>query len=443
MNNILGEEKIHILFLKFGIPAVIAMLISASQTIIDGIFLGKIIGPHAMAGVSIVNPYMNLVTGSSFMVGIGAMSIIGRRLGCGDIKRAQDTFRSAQVLILFISIIITVIGCVFASSIAKLLGADEELMQYSVIYLRILICFAPFVTFLIIFGLTSRMIEKPSLYLKATVIALIGNIILNTIFIGLLGWEMIGAALATGIAQVIGFIVVVIPMLQKKNVLNLFEGKIDYATISPMLYNGSSEAVVSMSAALTTYLFNITFMKISGADGVAAFTIINYMIVFGTMLMFGISDGIGAIISFNYGSGRLDRVKKIMGLSLACNLVVGFLLFLTLLFQGENLVRIFSKENEEIIKMSSLGARIIAVAFLMNGISIIFSGYFTSIGKPLESIIIALSRGCIFIVIGIIVLPMLFEMYGVWLVIPFAEIVTLIIGMYLMKKDSKILYNKK
>lgn len=441
MDNMLGTEKISVLFWKFGIPAVIAMLINASQTIIDGLFLGNFIDKYAMAAVSIVNPYLNLVTGVAFMVGIGSLSIIGRRLGAGEVKKAQDVFRSAQVVAGAMVTLIVILGILFPREIATILRADTELIEYSTVYLRISICFAPFFIFMIMFGLMSRMIEKPNQYLIATIISLVGNIILNTLFIAVFKWGIVGAALATGFSQVIAFIVVLIPMLNRNNKLNVFVGKINKASIPEMLYNGSSEAVVSMSAAVTTFLFNNAFMDMNGADGVASFTIINYIIVFGTMMMFGISDGIGSVISYNYGSNRHDRVRNIIKLSIISNVIVGVILYSIILVSGENLVGLFASENDsmEVIAIATKGAKIMAVMFLMSGISIVLSGYFTAIGKAKESIFIALSRGSIFILIGITILPMISEEHGIWLVMPFAEAATIIIGIVLVLRDGKLL----
>jgi Na+-driven multidrug efflux pump len=175
-------------------------------------------------------------------------------------------------------------------------------------------------------------------------------------------------------------------------------------------------------------------MKIAGEAGIAAFTTINYIGQFGTLIMFGISDGITPILSYNYGNKNNDRLDDTLKLASKVNLIVGVFLFLTLFLFGKQLVSLFANGNEEILNLAVSGSKIYAFAFLLNGFNIINSGYFTAIGDARASIIISAGRGIIFIIIGINILPMIIGTKGVWLTVPFAEFITFIIGMYLLKK---------
>lgn len=435
--NILGTEKISKLLVKFMIPAIVSMIIAGAQTIIDGMFLGNYVGPNAMASVNIVQPFMQVIIGCSMIISVGSLSFIGRSLGDRNDEEAQNIFKTSFILIIISTIIISILGIFFSERIAFILGANQVLLNGVASYVKIISMFAPLIGLMFLFGFINRVVGRPDLYLKGMILSVICNIILDFLLIKKLGLGVSGAAIATGLAYVVAFFVVIKPMIDKNNIVNVFKGKFDKSVIVPVVYNGSSEGVTAIAIATTAYVFNMAFMQIAGAAGVAAFTTINYIGEFGVLIMFGISDGIGPIISYNHGYKDKDRVKETLNLAIKINLIVGAILFLILFVFGKELVSMFAKGNEEVLKLAIDGSKIYAFSFLICGFNIIKSGYFTSIGDARASIVIAASRGIVFIILGIIILPNLIGISGVWLTIPFAEIVTIIISMYLTKISSK------
>lgn len=435
--NILGTEKISKLLIKFMIPAIVSMVIAGAQTIIDGIFLGNYVGPNAMASVNIVQPFMQVIIGCSMIISVGSLSFIGRSLGNGNEKEAQNIFKTSFILIIIASIIISILGIFFSENIAFILGADDVLLNGVINYIRIISMFTPLIGLMFLFGFINRVVGRPELYLRGMILSVICNIILDFILIKELGLGVKGAAIATGLAYTVAFFVVIRPMLDKNNIVNVFKGEFDRSVVVPVVYNGSSEGVTSIATATTAYVFNMAFMQIAGAAGVAAFTTINYIGEFGVLIMFGISDGIGPIISYNHGYKDKYRVKKTLNLALKINLIVGLVLFFILFSFGKELVSMFANGNEEVLKLAIDGSKIYAFSFLICGFNIIKSGYFTSIGDARASIIIAASRGIVFVILGIMILPSLIGVSGVWLTIPFAEIVTIIISIYLSKVSCK------
>jgi Na+-driven multidrug efflux pump len=285
-----------------------------------------------------------------------------------------------------------------------------------------------------LFGFVNRVVGKPELYLWGTILSVIVNISLNFLFIVKLNLGIRGTALANGLSYFAAFLVAVRPILNKNTTVNIFSGKFDKSVIIPIVYNGSSEAIVSISVALTAYLFNITFMKTAGEAGVVAFTAINYIGQFGILIMFGISDGVGVIISYNYGNKQYNRVDKTLKLASKINLAIGIILFLILFIFGEQLILLFTNTNNNILDFAVRGSKIYAFSYLVCGFNIINSGYFTAIGDAKSSIVISLSRGIVFVILGINILPMFIGIDGIWLTIPFAELMSLIIGIHLIKK---------
>jgi len=432
--NILGTEKISKLFLKFTLPAVISMVLIGIQTIIDGMFLGNYVGKEALASINIVQPYMQVIMGISFIIAIGSLSIIGRYLGEGKKEAAQNTFKTAFVLSLLISSFLAFVGITYGDGISLLLGSNEVLRESVSSYITTISIFVPFMSCLFLFGFIDRLMGRPDLFLKASILSVIVNVSLDFVLIKHLELGIRGAAFATGLAFASALIMVLKPVLSKKSDVNIFAGKFSKEIIKPMLCNGSSEGVSSVATAISVYVFNMTFMNISGVAGVAAFTAISYLAQFGTMLMFGISDGIGAILSYNYGNKNQKRLNETLNLAYKFNSIIAITMFLILFTFGKELVSLFANGNEDVLNLAVSGSKLYAFAFLLSWFNIIKTGYFTAIGNATASIILAASRGLIFIIIGINVLPVYMGIQGVWLTVPFAEASTLLIGLYLSKK---------
>ena len=431
--NQLMTERVSTLCLKFCIPAVISMAIAGMQTMVDGLFVGNVIGSDAMASVNIASPFMQLIIGISMVMSIGAQSYMGLTFGEGNEKKGQNIFKTSVILITIMGILVTVLGVFYHTQLASLLGANEVLFENVSIYIKTLAFYAVPMMWMFLFGFSNRIINKPELYFKAMIVSLVANVLLNYILIARLELGMIGAATATGLSYIAALIIVAIPMLNQKSAINIFSGTFDKTTIKPVLYNGSSEGINSIAAAVCAYVFNMAFMSVAGEDGVAAFTAINYIAYFGILLMFGISDGIGPLISYNYGSRQFERVHDILKIAYKGIGGVAIFIFIILIFFGRDLATLFIQGDTLLLDLAEIGAKIYAFSFLFNGFNIVYSGFFTAIGHARASVIVAAARGLLFILIGIFILPKLFGLNGVWLTVPFAEGCTFVISLQLLK----------
>lgn len=434
-DNILGTEKVPKLFVMYSIPAIIAMLIVGTQSIIDGLFVGNYVGENAMASVNIAQPFTQVIVGAAMVIVIGSLSYMGRSLGEKDKEKAQNIYRTSLILLIGIAGSLTLAGVFFSEQIGVLLGATDILIDDTSRYIKTLSIFLIPMFLMYQFAFSNRLIGKPDLYFKGMILSLFTNIVLNVILVKYMGLGVLGTAIATGLAEPVALFYVIWPHFNRDNDINIFEGKYDKTTIIPVISNGASEAMGSLAAAITAYLFNMAFMKAFGEIGVAAFTIMSYISLFATYIMFGIADGIGPLVSYSYGAKKYERVKEVMRFSYIVAFAIGAVLFIGLLFFGQHFVGIFIKDNKEIIYIATLGTKIFAFAYLMNGFNILNSAYFTSIGLAKESLMIALSRGLVCVLIGIVILPMLFNMEGIMMVIPFAELLTVGLCCYLLKKN--------
>ena len=242
-DNILGTEKISKLFLKFSIPAILSLTITGVQSMIDGVFLGNFVGTNAMASVNIAAPFMQLMIGMNLIIGIGGVSYIGRSLGEGEIKRAQDIFKSACLFMIGLSLVILCLGFTFSDQLARFLGANDVLLADTSTYIKVLALFAPFIGLSFILGIFVRCIGKPNVYLVSSIVSLFANIILNYVLIKQLQLGIVGAPIATGLSFATSFVIVAIPFMKKSTVLNFFTGTFNAKYTAQLLYNGSSEGV--------------------------------------------------------------------------------------------------------------------------------------------------------------------------------------------------------
>jgi putative MATE family efflux protein len=435
--KLLGTEKISTLFIKYSIPAIISMVIAGIQPIIDGIFLGNIEGTNALASVNLAQPLIQGIIGLSMIICVGSLSYMGRSLGEGNKKKAQDIFKTAVISIISLSVATSVVCVIFSRNIALTLGANAVLVDGVTIYVRIISVFVSMIGLGFLFGFTARLIGRPELQMKGAIFSLLVNIILDFLLIKVFHMGLMGAALATGIAFISVFVFVMAPMFNRSNSVNLFEGKFDARIIPPVVYNGSSEGVVSVAIALSIFVFNLVFMARAGEIGVAAFTTINYISQLAIFIMLGISDGINPMLSYNYGYQKYERLKSTLKLAAKVNLAVGTILFMLLFFFGPQLVSLFVRDNPAVTEMAVVGSKLYAFAFFFSVINIMNSGYFTAIGRAGTSIIISASRGIVLILLGVRFLPMMLGIRGIWITVPLAESITLLIGGFLLWKNFR------
>ncbi len=433
--RILGTEKLSKLFIKFTIPSIIGMIFIGVQGIIDGLFVGNVIGGNALAAVNLVQPYVQIIMAYALIISVGAQSIIGINLGKDDKEKSQNIFRTALILLIIISLIVTIFGIFFSKNIAAFLGANEVLIEDASTYIKTISYFIIFISLMFLFETVVRTIGKPNISLISMIIAVFLNVILDYLLINKFNLGIKGASLATGISYSLAFFINIIPFLNKKSAINVYKGKFDKSTLFPMIYNGSSEGVSSISNALSMFLFNTALMKIAGENGIASFSIINYIAQVGYMVLFGIADGVRPIISYNFGAENNHRVNKILNSSVIVNIAIGAIICIVMVVFSKPLINIFLKDGKEVLEMATIGAKIYGIAFLFNGINILISSYFTAIDDPKSSIIIAMSRGIVFIFAGIVILPYIFGVNGIWMTIVFAELITILLCFKLLNKE--------
>lgn len=436
--NVLGKEHIGKLFLQYSIPTIAAMLFLGLNTIVDGLFVGRYIGADALASVNIAMPFSSFLFALSVVIGIGAQSLIGRKLGAGNAKAANTAFTTAILLAGGVSLLFTAVAILFPVRIAYFLGANDHLMPQVSLYIRYSGMFLPFIALMMVLDYALKTVAMPIYAMLALMVAVASHMLFNWLLIVKLAMGIKGAAFATGVAFMVAFGMAILPFFTKKAVLKPFASSFDKQTALHIVYIGLSEGLSEMGTGITTFLFNITLMRYVGEIGVAAFTVISYLAFIGNNVLIGLSDGVGVIISYNYGSRQMERVKTALQLVSATGFVIGVGFFIAIFAFSKEVIALFLNEgNEQALTFAVEGAKLYAFAFLVNGLNIVVAGYFTGIGSPKKAVFIALSKGIVWIVVGIVVLPVLFGIHGIWLTVPIAEFVTVVLSGLLLYRHFK------
>ena len=436
--KLLLTGEIPRLFFKYALPGVAGLLFLGIQSVIDGIVLGRFVGANALASVNLVLPCYSLISAFAIVMGIGGQTLVSISLGKGDKQEANNALRSVFLFLLGMSVVVSLVIFLSAGKIASFLGADEVLLPDAVGYIRALVPFFPLLCAMFFGDYIIKAMGHPLYATSVMGLTVILNIILDIVFVARLGWGVMGAGLATGIAFTVGACFNLPRLFSRHEVVAVQRGRYDRRLVWNAFYNGSSEGMSELSVAITVFLFNITMMRYLGESGVAAFTAINYILFIGTTVFLGISDGIIPIIGYNFGARQQGRIKSILKLAARTNSLIGISLFLLLLLFGEQVIGLFFKDHgSEAFAIASRGVSIYCFAFLLCGLNILASSYFTAIGNAKISIIISALRGLIFVGIGILVLPAVFGIDAIWYDVPIAEVCTLSVSFWLVRRSLK------
>jgi putative MATE family efflux protein len=424
-------------FFHYAVPSVIGMLAATSAGVIDGIFIGNFVGSAALAAVNIAMPSFYLFAAVVFMLAVGGSVMCGKFLGENNHHAASAIFSRTLYAALIVSGMIVAVSLFFLDEVVSLLGANQDLHGMVRDYMQIILWAAP----LLIIGLTLdyfvRVDGRPVLASFALVSFAASNIGLDWLFIVLWGWGIKGAALATALSEVVILLILVSHLFSAKCSLKLrsarWRWRDGWDIVFQAAYNGFSEFANEMSLALITLLFNWVMITRMGVEGVAAFTIIGYLLMIGVEVCYGISESLQPAVSKNLGARQPERIVQFTITAVLSSFCIGLVVSVLFILFPEALISIFLSEGEHNTKMIALS--FIAVfwpAFLFNGVNITLASYFTALHKPLQSAAIAVSRSLVLPAIGLMLLPVWFGDTGIFVAVPVAEGLTLVLALILV-----------
>ncbi len=419
------------LFYKFALPNILSFILMSSAGIVDGIFIGNYAGELSLAAVNISYPVFSFIWGLAMMVMVGGAVSTGKYLGEKNTEKACQIFTKSIITVAVITIIISIIILIFTEEIIYLIGGSDKTTPISVLYIKIVIPFVMFTT--IGYGLSvfARVDGFPYTASFALITGAVINIVLDALFIAVFNMGVAGAAYATGISFLAGFIILFIHFAMKKGVLRISLKLNNFSEILKSSFNGLSEFLNEISVGVTMALFNIIMMKYAKEEGVAAFTAINYILWLGNM------------VNYAAAAGKFNRIKNFLITGLIFTISNGIFIFFLISFFGDTLTALFIKNTSSAaFNMAVEFMSIIKWAFFLSGVNMVFSSYFTAMLRPKESAIIATLRSLILPCSMLLILPLYFGKTGIYTVIPVSELLTFAAALTLFMLSRKFLLKR-
>ncbi|MEO1938022.1 MAG: MATE family efflux transporter [Sulfurimonas sp.] len=440
------KDKPFKIFIHYALPSVLGMLAISSASIVDGLFVGNYVGAAGLAAINMSIPVFSLLFGLGLMLAIGSSVISGKLIGEGDTKSASLMFSKTIIAMVVLSVSLVTVLYLNIENILKHFGSTDDLLGLATLYLSYLLIFIPFLMVGIVLDYFVKIDGRPGLAFGALLLSALINIVLDWYLIVYFEQGILGAALATGISQ-LALIVVLLPhFFSKKANIRFVKPIGSWFAIIKAGFNGTSEFVNETSVGITTVIFNYIMIKSLGVDGVAAYTVVNYILWISIMVSFGVSDALQPIISQNFGAKKPKRVEAFLKYAFISVALVGMVVSVAVLFLPEQIVDMFLEQKDKnAIEIILIFLTLVWPAFLFNGPNMVISAYFTAMHKPLQSAMIAFSRSLVFPVLFILVLPLIFGDKGIYLAIPFAELFTFMMALLFFKSytPSKIIHKER
>lgn len=428
--------------LLFVYPSVIMMIFTSIYVVIDGLFVSNYVGKTAFAAINLISPFIMALSALGFMMGTGGSAIVAKTLGEGKKQKASEYFSMLVYITALGGVLLSIAGIALTPAVARLLGADGDLLRNCTIYGRLgFITLAPFMlqnAFQSFFVAA----EKPKLGLAVIVIAGVTNIVLDYLFIAVFGWGIAGAAIATSCGELIGGFFPILYFARRKSaILHLGKTHFDGKILLKACTNGSSELMTNLSNSIVGAMYNLQLMKLAGENGVAAYGTIMYANFIFAAVFFGYSIGSAPIVSYHYGAGNHDELKNLFRKSLTLVSICGILLTVTAQFIASPIARIFVGYDKELFRMTYTGFRLFCVTFLINGFNIYGSSFFTALNNGLISAVISFLRTLVFQLGVVFILPVFLGINGIWLSVATAELLTLFVTVtFLIRKRREYHY---
>ncbi|WP_217585825.1 MATE family efflux transporter [Lentibacillus saliphilus] len=435
VNEKLGTQSAAKSFFQYFIPTLIGMMLMSVNIVIDGIFVGNGIGSTALASVNIAVPVFSIIISIALLIGLGGGTLYSMAMGEGNEQRAKHIFTLSILLVFLITITTTGISILNIERLALLFGANAETLPYVLDYMTVLLFSGLIFALEVVVSIFIRNDGAPKLAMIGLVATAVINIGLNYWMIFILHLEVTGAALATTIATGIGLLIYTIHFFKKDSGLKLVRLTWDQQSMTSILKIGFPGFLSEAGMGVFVMGYNVALAYHVGTNGLAAFSVINYLHVFMFLAFLSIGSTIQPMISYYYGAKAIDKIKTTIRLSEATALALG-LLFIAIGYLGADmLVDIFGVANEDIANLATTGIKLFFVGYLFMGINFIYMTYYQSIGSTTPANWITLSRGFLLLIIMLLVLPFLFGINGIWLSLPAAEGIVAILLIVFARKN--------
>lgn len=434
----LGTQPIGKLLIKQAVPASIGILVMSLNILVDTIFVGNWIGATAIAAINVVLPVSFFIAALGMSIGIGGSSIISRALGGDKTEKALKTFGNQITLTLLFTVTLVVFGLYYVDAIIPAFGGKGTIFEPAKIYYKIVLYGVPFLALCMMGNTVIRAEGKPKFAMYAMMIPSVGNLVLDYVFINLMGYGMEGAAWATTASYLLCFVFILWFFASKNSELkikfshfglqkNIVKeiGSLGFVTLA-------RQAVVSI-----TYLFmNNILYDLGGETSVTSYAIVGRMLMFALFPVFGITQGFLPIAGFNYGAAKFLRVRLVINTAIKYAVILASMIFVLLMVFPEAITRLFT-QDAEVIKETPSAMRWVFAATPIIAIQLIGAAYFQAIGKAIPALLLTLTRQGFFFIPLILILPIFYGELGVWMSFPISDVLATIVTAYYLNKEIK------
>lgn len=437
----LSDHFTYFKLIRFVIPSIGMMVFTSVYGIVDGLFVSNVVGKTAFASINLVMPVEMIVGAIGFMIGTGGAALVAKTLGEQRRERANQYFSMLIAITAIAGIFICILAHVFMEKICLALGADSSMISACVTYGRISMYFNVFFMLQNCFQDFLIVAEKPHLGLLCTVIAGLSNIVLDALFIYVLGWGVAGAAIATGISEAVGAIIPLIYFIKpNSSLMRLVQTKLEFRPIIKACGNGISEMVTSITSSFVSMFYNVQLIKCIGSDGVAAYGVLMYVLFIFAAIYIGYSMGCAPIISYHYGAQNPSELRNILNKSFRLLAGTGFLMLIIGEVFASPLSLLFVGYDDALADMTVHAMRITTVCFVILGINVFASSFFTALSNGWLSAVISFLRTFVFKLSFVILLPLIMGIEGIWWSNPLSEIIAFIISIFFLSLMRKRYY---
>lgn len=414
------------------------MLVFNLYTMVDGIYVARFVGEHALSAVNISMPYVNFIFAFSILFSVGTSTVVAIFRGENNMKSANETFTRNTIFLTVCALIITLLALVFQNELALFLGASEVTLPYVHDYLGVLIWF----TFFFIVSYSMEVLVKtdgfPKLATAAVTVGAVTNIVMDYVLVVHVGMGIRGAAIATGLSQVLTFTVFTIHFLGKRGTIHWCKTTMDLSVYKRIIPIGTADFITELSAGTIIFLFNHAILKHIGDNGVVTYTVITYIYNIVMMTFTGISQGMQPLVSFYRGRREENTCRLFLRYALYSTFAMSMLALAICLFMTPALVSIFiDASRAELFTYTVHAFRIYSLCYLVIGYNIVCSGYFAAVEKSGYSFTISLLRGFVLIAASIWIMGELFQGEGIWYATLVCESSTLVVSIWCMLRSQK------
>lgn len=425
-------------FIKYLIPSLFGLIAMTSASLVDGIFIGNYVGTTALAAVNLIIPIITVIFGVGLMLAIGGSVRSGKYLGEYNKSAASSIFSKTLVFATLYTLVVIVLALGFEQQLFAGLGATTELFPVMSEYYRVILPFLLPQIITVVLYFFVRMDGAPNLAAGALAAGSTSNIILDYVFIVELSWGLSGAAWATGLSQLISCIVLLFYFVIPGRKLIFSVSQTDWREVLQAAYNGISEFINEISGAIVAFIINWMLIQRAGVEGVAAVTVVNYLLMLGFMAFFSIADTIQVMVSQNFGAQNSQRIRAFLKTALLCITVVSLSFIGLLLLTGESLIFLFVDDDTagETVALANDFIGYIWPMFLFVGINMLISGYLTAIHLPFQSGVVALCRSLILPAILLVTFYRVMDDYRFIVALPVAEALSFALALFIFSRHS-------